>query len=205
MRCHVEAIILAAGLSTRMGASKLSLELLGEPIIARVVRAAVGSALDRVILVVGPDSDHLVRALGPLGAHSKLHRVENPHPEHGMSSSLRSGMREVRPGADGVMVVLADQPFLTGKVIDHLIAAFCVDREKIVQPAVHGRTTTPVIFPAALFSQLCEVVGDVGGRDVVNRNRSRVVIQEIGSMYNDIDLDTPADLETAAARASIPR
>jgi len=75
MTCRVEAIILAAGLSTRMGAAKLGLELNGEPVIARVTRGAVGSVLDRVIMVVGPDSDHLVRALGPLAEHSKLSRV----------------------------------------------------------------------------------------------------------------------------------
>jgi len=201
----VEAIILAAGLSTRMGAAKLGLELNGEPVIARVTRGAVGSVLDRVIMVVGPDSDHLVRALGPLAEHSKLSRVENPRPDRGMSSSLRAGMFALGPTTDGAMVVLADQPFLTREVIDHLIARFCADPEKIVQPAVHGRTTTPVIFPAALFSQLREVVGDIGGRDVVNRNRDRVVIQEIGSMYDDIDLDTPADLVKAAARASTRR
>jgi len=205
MACHVEAIVLAAGLSTRMGAAKLGLEVDGEPVIARVIRAAVGSVLDRVIMVVGPDSDRLVRALGPLAEHSKLSRVENPRPDRGMSSSLRAGMSAIAPTADGAMVILADQPFLTGEVIHHLIGKFCTDREKIVQPAVYGRITTPVIFPAALFSQLSEIVGDIGGRDVVNRNRDRVVIQEIGSMYDDIDLDTPADLEKAAARASTPR
>jgi len=188
-----------------MGAAKLTLELAGESVIARVVRAAVGSVLARVILVVGPDFDRLVRTLGPLAGHSKLRRVVNPHPARGMSSSLHVGVTAVGRDATGAMVVLADQPFLTGKIIDDLVAVHCSDRKKIVRPAVHGRKTTPVIFPADLFLQLLETRGDAGGREVVNRNRERVVLIEMGSMYDDTDLDTPADLETAAARASTPQ
>ena len=51
---QIEGIILAAGLSTRMGVPKLTLEIEGIPIIRRVVRAALESELHRVILVIGP-------------------------------------------------------------------------------------------------------------------------------------------------------
>lgn len=204
MTCTVEGIILAAGLSTRMGAAKLTLELDGVPVIARVVRAALASSLSRVILVVGPDSAGLILALGSLAEDVRLSRVVNPTPERGMSGSLHAGVCAVQPDAVAAMVILADQPFLSAEVIDGLVAAYCHHREKIVRPGVRGRTTTPVIFPADLFPQLLATRGDVGGRDVVNRNRDRVVEIEMGSAYDDTDLDTPADLKKAAARARTP-
>lgn len=202
MSCNVEGIILAAGLSTRMGAAKLILELDGEPVITRVVHAALQSVLARVVLVIAPDSSRLIHALGPIASNVKLHLVVNRYPERGMSTSLHAALAAVGPEATGAMVVLGDQPFLTREIIDALVGAFCTDQEKIVQPAVRGRPTTPVIFPADLFPQLLETVGDVGGREVVNRNRDRVVIQEMGLNYDDSDLDTPADVEKAAARVS---
>ena len=74
----IEGIILAAGLSTRMGVPKLTLEIEGIPIIRRVVRAALESELHRVILVIGPTDSGSVEALGPVATDPRLSQVVNP-------------------------------------------------------------------------------------------------------------------------------
>ena len=68
----IEGIILAAGLSTRMGVPKLTIEIEGIPIIRRVVRAALESELHRVILVIGPSDSRAEEALGSCGERSSL-------------------------------------------------------------------------------------------------------------------------------------
>jgi molybdenum cofactor cytidylyltransferase len=97
--------------------------------------------------------------------------------------------------AAGVMILLGDQPGITGNIINILLAAFLNERTKIIVPLVIGRRTTPVIFPAAVFPELMEETGDIGGRNVLKRHANQVVELEMGQDYDDADLDTPEDLD----------
>jgi len=191
----IEGIILAAGLSTRMGVPKLALEIEGIPIIRRVVRAALESVLHRVILVTGPSDSGTVEALGPLAKDPRLLQVVNSHPQAGMSSSMRTGMESLDRKAAGIMILLGDQPGITGDIINKLLAAFRRAQTKIIVPLVLGRRTTPVIFPATLFPELMEEAGDIGGRNLLKRHADQVVELEMGQEYDDADVDTPEDLD----------
>lgn len=198
----IEGIILAAGLSTRMGVPKLTLEMDGIPIIRLVVRAALESELYRVILVMGPSDSGASAALRPLAEDTRLLQVVNPYPQAGMSSSMRKGMEPLDSEASGVMILLGDQPGITQSVINRILAAFRREQTKIILPLVLGRRTTPVIFPAALFPELMAETGDIGGRNVLKRHADQVVELEMGQEYDDTDLDTPEDLEKIRSKAS---
>jgi len=191
----IEGIILAAGLSTRMGKPKLLLDMHGRPALWWVVRAALESELARIIVVLGPDSERITARLPDLEAASRFFIISNPQPERGMSSSLAAGLAHVDPTAAGALILLGDQPGITGAVINDLIAAFQGNAERIVAPTVQGRRTTPALFPRSLFPDLMRIRGDVGGREVLNRYPDRVVLVETGPYYDDTDMDTPADLE----------
>jgi molybdenum cofactor cytidylyltransferase len=192
---QIEGIVLAAGLSTRMGTPKLTLEIGGIPIIRHVVRAALESELHRVILVVGPPGSGSAEALGSVAANPRLSQVVNPYPQAGMSSSMRKGMESLDSEAAGVMILLGDQPGITENIINKLLAAFRRAQTKIIVPCVRGRRTTPVIFHGTLFSELMEETGDIGGRNVLKRHADQVVEFEMGQDYDDTDLDTPEDLD----------
>lgn len=195
MSDSVHGMILAAGLSTRMGVPKLWIEIQGLPLLMWVIHACLGSALSQVTLVSGPRTDEYADRLAPVREHPRFRHLVNPHPELGMSSSLRTGISSVPAGVAGAMILLGDQPWVTSEVIDELVGEFRKDRDRIVVPTIHGRRTTPVIFPSSLFSDLMKTTGDTGGRGVVNQYHERVVTVEMGSRYDDADLDTPEDLE----------
>lgn len=199
----VEGIILAAGLSTRMGRAKLVMQIGGVPILLRVVASALKSALHAVTLVLPPGEEAYLSALGSLSGHPRLRQVVNSTPELGMSSSLRVGLASVSRTSSGGMIVLADQPWLSAQVIDHLVGIFLRASDKIVVPTVHARRTTPVIFPAALFPELMAETGDVGGRNVVNKFIDRIVTCEVGGSYDDSDIDTPEDLQNIVQRPAV--
>ncbi len=193
----IEGIILAAGLSTRMGTPKLTLQIEGVPLIRHVVCAALESQLRRVILVTGPPDSSVTEALGSLAEDGRLHRVVNPRPQAGMASSMRKGIDSLDNRDAGVMILLGDQPGITGTTINRLLALFLREQTKIVVPVVFGRKTTPVIFPATLLPELVRETGDIGGRNVLKRHVDIVVELEVGREYDDTDLDTPEDLDTA--------
>jgi molybdenum cofactor cytidylyltransferase len=192
---RVEGIILAAGLSTRLlGEDKTWIDIGGRPMISHVVRQSLSSRLDRVIVVLGPSSAAHALAEEAVFSSHRLIKVINLRPEAGMSESIRVGLGGVDPLSAGAAFILGDQPFISSGVIDFLIDAFRSNRDKIVAPLIHGRRSTPVIFPAALFPELMQITGDVGARGVVNLHAEDVIGLEMGALYDDTDLDTPDDL-----------
>ncbi len=197
----VDGIILAAGLSTRLGRSKLTVQIGGIPVISRVVRSALDSALRRAILVTGAANSGLLEAVGEMAFDSRLVVAVNPDPKKGMSSSVRTAIELLGDGVSGAMLILGDLPFLTSSVIDDLLEEFSRDPNGIVAPLIRGRRSNPVIFPAKLFSELMETRGDVGGRFVLKRHESIVVGVEMGDRYDDEDLDTVDDLQRILQKA----
>ncbi len=198
-RSDVVGVVVAAGLSTRMGRQKLLIGLDGVPLARRVVDAALGSRLRRVIVVTGPEATGVANAIPHQIGGKRLTKVVNPRPTDGMSSSMRIGLKEVEDSASGVMIILADQPGLNVAVIDRLLDSFAENPDRIVAAGIDGRRTTPVIFPSGLLPELMEVRGDRGGREVVNKHRSRIVLVECADVYDDVDIDVPEDVERIRA------
>jgi molybdenum cofactor cytidylyltransferase len=196
MSNQVEGIVLAAGLSRRMGRQKLLERVGGQTLISRVVGSAIGSHLNSVTIVTGPRADDLLAELDVQAGFTTFNHVVNPHPELGMSSSLRIGIMSVSEQAMAAMIILADQAGLSYDVINELVLAYQCNLDRIIVPTINNRRTTPVIFPRSLFAELAEVSGDVGGRTVVNSHPDLIVSMEMASRYYDADVDTPDDLQT---------
>lgn len=190
----VSAVVLAAGLSTRMGEQKLLLPIDTRPMIRHVVEAALRSSVDEVIIVVGPRSEDLLGLL--LGLRVKT--VENPDPARGMSSSLQCGLRAVRSDCGAVVFLLGDQPFVTGEVIDLLVARFRERPALIVRPAIDGRPVHPVLMASVLFPEILEQSGDVGGREVIARHSDEVELVCVDDRLVGLDVDTAEDYEAAS-------
>jgi len=185
---------LAAGLSTRFGENKLLYNLDGVPVLSRVLNAALTSGFTRVTIVVGSSIVSSFVAKTNLPSGIPIRQIVNPNPQEGMSSSMRIGISSVEKTSAGAAIILGDQPFITGAIINKLLEIFWTNPDKIVAPLIFGRRTNPVIFPSAFFKELLAVTGDVGGRSVLDRHPDKVVGLELGEVYDDADLDTPNDL-----------
>ncbi len=189
----VDAIILAAGMSKRMGVDKMGLEISGRTILSRVLIEAVKSALNKIVVV----TRYLVNISDfkefPDNYTLRLVNIVNTSPESGMSHSIKLGLAEIDFETDGVMIVLADQVCLNSSVINTLVLASRQNPCKIIAPTIEGRRTNPVIFPPKLFSELTQLSGDKGGREVLASNCDMIKTVELGKRYDDCDLDTPYD------------
>ena len=186
------AIVLAAGCATRMGSQKLLLELGGRPLVQRAVDAALSSHATKTIVVVGHEAE---RVRDDLAGRAVTFAV-NPDYAAGMSTSLQSR----RAGGRGLRCrhLPAWRP-----AICQLRAARPVDRPlrqtraSVVRPAVGGRPANPVLLSAALFPELLEQRGDVGGREVVERHRDEVCLVPVDDPRVVADIDSIEDYEAA--------
>ncbi len=180
----IAGIVLAAGLSRRMGRPKLLLDWGGKPVIRRAVERVRVGGVDEVLVVVAREAA-IREALSGL----PVRFVENPEPEAGQASSIARGVAALGPGASAVLIALGDQPALPPEVIPRLVETFNQTGKAIVAPLYRGVQGNPVLFAAAVFPELRALTGDRGARSVLEKDPARVALVSF-------DLAMPADLDT---------
>jgi molybdenum cofactor cytidylyltransferase len=186
----VAGIILAAGMSTRLGHPKQLLEIDGMPLVAHVAERCLRSRMDRTIVVIGHEAAAVEAALSGLDVEI----VTNPDYASGQASSLLAGLDAVGDEADAVLFLLGDQPGIDPVAIGRLIDA---RRDgAIVGMARYGdQRGHPVLFGRELFDELRTIRGDQGGRDVIRRHAESLAVVDGGSPRVPADVDTWTDYD----------
>jgi len=187
----ISAILLGAGESKRMGFDKLSLPWGKKTVLERCFQTLLRSKVQEVVIVRGLRN----KAIGHPLHGKKIKIVMNPHPGGGMSTSIRKGLRAIRPGSDGILIALGDQPFLKTRTINALIRVFDRRKERIIVPCFQGKMGHPVIFHKAYRKELMNLKGDVGGRSIIERHREDVRVVRVRSIGVVQDVDTWQDYE----------
>ncbi len=193
----VGAVILGAGMSTRMNSatSKLEMNLQGIPVIEHVIRSVCASGVDRVVLVYSSRTDFLKS----LAQNYGIGHAYNPIPQEGLSTSLKTGVRELL-NMEGLLFVLGDQPFVYAEDIDRLLEAFEENEDKIIVPVTAKGRGNPVIIPRKYYDELLEVQGDQGARGVIASHRESVLEVLIEKSDIHFDIDTEEAFKAACAR-----
>ena len=199
----VVAVVLAAGASRRFGENKLLASLDGVPVIRRTVQNVLDSPVRAVHVVLGRDAGLVRLALAGL----PVDFVHNADYRSGMSTSLRAGVEAARIDGDfGLLVALGDQPSVTPAIIGRIIESYRRSRVAIVAPVYRGIRGNPVLFDAEIVSELLDVRGDEGARQVIARDSGRVEPVAFDSLPPP-DVDTPSELaalQTDLAREEQP-
>jgi len=184
------AIILAAGSSSRLGKPKQNLVFNGQTLLQRAIEAALSSACRPVIVVLGSN----VESIRPSIESYPIQIVYNPDWNEGMASSIRAGLtrfQEVEPVADSVILMLCDQPFVFGAILNQLIE---LKSESTIIACVYNETTgVPALFDKFYFDELLLLSGPEGAKKLLLKYKDAVkaVPFDLGS----IDIDTTGDFE----------
>lgn len=183
-----------------MGRPKLCLPFEGSPLGSMALKAAMASLLDGVIIVAqAEDSLDWLPASAPDIPHSGKKWIHVPcEAAHlGMSESLKSGLLAAQSRrADAVLVLLADQPFVTTEMIDYIVSAYLHEKKTFVAARHKGISRPPVLFDACMFPELYRLQGDEGARRILQSNkRERGMAVEWQDKRCFIDIDTQNDYE----------
>ena len=185
----ISGIILASGLSRRMGTDKLLLPVGGIPVIERVIAAASKSELGEIILVCGSDS------VADIGKKYRAKIVENNAPETGQSHSVGLGVKNSCRSAEGFMFIAGDQPFLDESIINKLIGKFLPGHCNAVVPLYNGIKGNPVIFASKLRNKLMSLSGDSGGRVLLEEMEEGIITVSFADAKPGMDIDTMEEYE----------
>ena len=194
---RIAAVVLAAGMSSRMGSNKLMAELNGKPLVRHAVEAALASAAAPVIVVTGNEEAKTRAALSDLNVSF----VGNPDFARGLSTSLKTGIAAVPPDCDGAIVLLGDMPGVSAALIDKLIASFDPGEDRAICVATrNGKHGNPVLWARRFFEEIASIEGDVGAKALVGAYGDLVREVEAADDAPLIDIDTPEALAAYRAR-----
>ena len=195
MESKITGVILAAGGASRMGQTKQLLPWKGGTILGRVIREALASRLDRVVLVLGHDRDRILDRIDTRGIRTVLCK----NWRLGQAESLKQGLAAVPDDSRGAMFLLGDQPLVTAGVIDSIIRAFLSSDAVAAIPVHRGRRGNPVLLARSLFPRIQTPTGDTGPRVLFPTMETGLVRVEIPDRAILLDIDTPGDYEALAA------
>ena len=194
---RIAAVVLAAGLSSRMGENKLLVEISGQPLIRHTVQAVLASHASPVIVVTGRDAEKVGYALSGLD----VRLIKNDDFAKGLSTSLKSGVNAVPAESDGALIVLGDMPSVAPALLDTLIAAFNPAEGRAICVATHGgKRGNPVLWARRFFPEMMTIEGDVGAKHIIAANDELVCEVEASTDAPLVDIDTKEDLAAFTAR-----
>ena len=189
----VAGLLLAAGASTRMGRPKQLMPVSGSRLLDIILGEALRSDLDIVNLVLGHQAQEIKKALKTNLRDSKLILTFNDQYRDGISTSIRSGLSGVEDAYDHVMIILADMPRLTSKLINLLLHRYTESPFSLGALQTSTKRSHPVILGRQFYSALRQLRGDVGARDLFLAYPDQVLLVETGADYDDRDIDTMDD------------
>jgi molybdenum cofactor cytidylyltransferase len=194
-RERVAGVVLAAGMSTRMGRNKMLLEAGGQPLVRRAVTTALAGGLDPVLAVLGHESEAVEAALAGLPCIPLINRDY----ARGMNTSVRAAFIALPEDVGAGVVLLGDMPLVTSAMIRALTSAFRQQNSPLVLSKYGDVVAPPILYGRALFSQLRTLEADACGKSVVKAHRAEAV--ELRWPEEALtDLDRPEDLERVRAR-----
>lgn len=178
----VTGLVLAAGGSTRLGSPKQLLPFGEGTLLDATLTMARSCGFDQLIVALGGSAEDIVDTVDLAGAAV----VRNDAYTTGCSSTIAAALGTVDDAADGIVLLLGDQPAVRPATVDGLVAAaqdaaigVCRYRDGLGHPLWLGREILP---------DLTDLHGDKAVWKLLDAHRAdRVEWQVDGLIPRDVD------------------
>lgn len=188
-RRFLTGLVLAAGSSKRLGQPKQLLPYRGTTLLGwAIAQAEASAALDEVLVILGHASDDILASVTLALAQPVL----NPEFGEGCAASYRTGLAAADQRAEGVLILLSDQPGVDAEAIGRVAAAWRASDARIVIASYQNTPGHPLLFDRQLFPDLAALHGDKAAWKLVDQHPDWVQAVEMGRPLPR-DVDTWAD------------
>jgi len=185
----IGVILLAAGVSARLGEPKQLLRFRGETLLRRSAKIAL-AASNRVIVTLGARIEILRKEIEDL----PVVIVENKNWATGMSGSIKVGLKKFLDDADqlkAIIVMVCDQPFVNENLLEKIITKFQETGSPIVACEYQNALGVPALFCKNLFPELLALNAQTGAKQLIKKYHAQTAA--ISFPEGAFDIDTPAD------------
>lgn len=190
----VAALVLAAGLSRRMGRPKMLLPWGERTVLGQVLFTLQEAGVPHRLVVSGAEREAIEAIACGAGAEC----LYNPQYAEGeMLSSIQVGLRalEGREAIEAALICLGDQPQIEVQVVQRLLEVWNEHRASLIIPSYGGRRGHPWLVARALWPDLLRLSPPATARDFLQTQAAQItyVLVETASILQD--LDTPQEYE----------
>ncbi len=188
---HITAIVLAAGLSTRMGGHpKPLLPFCHQTVLERILTSLAACPIDETVVVTG----HCRQAVEQQLEGWQVRTAFNPSYSSGeMLGSVQVGLRAACAESNAALIVLGDQPALEVCVVRAVIAAFRDGLGGVIIPSFQMRRGHPLLIGSQHWSGILELQETQTLRDYLCRIGTEIYHVPVDTASILRDMDTPAE------------
>lgn len=189
----IVAIVLAAGMSTRMGQQKLLLPWGKETVIEHIIGIVHKAGLDSIVVVTGKKDPILNSVLNQLGCRL----VKNPEYSNGsMVTSLQKGLATIQnTDTDAVMIFLGDQPTLQTSTILKTVDAYKRSFSPIVVPSYQLHQGHPWLVDKNSWSEILQLSSKETMKSFLFQHKKSIQYVLVDTPTILQDMDTPEEFQ----------
>lgn len=183
---EVAALIVAAGMSSRMGAFKPMLNIGTISVAQRIVATFQQAGVDKIVMVTGFNAVALERHLAD---HGIIFLRNEDYETTQMFDSVKIGLRYLENKCDKVLFTPVDVPLFTAQTVKTMLAS----NEKLACPICNGEKGHPLLIDNSLLSEILLDSGEQGLRGATARcsvPMGHIPVEDYGTLC---DADTPED------------
>jgi molybdenum cofactor cytidylyltransferase len=187
----IALLIIAAGRSARLGQPKQLLSFKNTFLLDYIINECQTSEVGDIFVVLGANRELIEPKLN----HSTLKDIfYNSNWADGMGTSIACGISNIKDkNYDGVIVLLADQPFFTSNLLIQIIEHQINTLAKIIVSKYRKGMGPPTFFDKSLFEKLSKLKDDIGAKPIIKQYFNE--IETVDFEKGNLDIDTVHDLK----------
>lgn len=185
----INAIVLAAGQSKRMGKLKPLLRFHDHTFLEHIISVLKNSDVDSITVVLGAEADKIQQSADLSGTNI----VINKDYRKGQLSSLIAAIKKIPQETEAILLCLVDNPFITEEVINKIVRTFKETNNPIIVPVFEKERGHPTLFSKSLFNKLLNAPQDKGARHVLYSNEDKILELEVSERGILIGINTEDD------------
>lgn len=188
---NIAIVILAAGASRRMGEPKQLLRWGETTLINHTINTAIEVNSNEIIVVLGAHFELIENEI----KNPNITILNNKDWEKGLGTSIACAVEYLKmsqSALDGFLIILADQPFITGDFLKLIISKYAVSKKRIIATSYGSdKIGVPALFNTSYLEELSQLNDDFGAKLILKKYHSEVL--PISPPTKNIDLDTNED------------
>ena len=193
---RITGILLAAGMSTRMGRPKQLLPFKNQTVIETVISTLLASSLNEVLVVLGHKRKLVYQKIEAALGNKKLRIINNPDYRLGMLTSVQAALKQISSSSTEFALTLVDQPLIATNTIDLLIDTHQSTSLPITIPSYHGQRGHPAIFDSMLIDEVLALKWDGRGmKEILEKYFDQIHYLPVDTDSILKDMDTPQDYQ----------
>jgi len=186
------AVIVAAGLSSRMKSFKPLLQLGGSTVIRTAIETLQSAGVSPIVVVTGREADSLQRHLQPLSVHCIYN---DDFATTDMFHSAKMGMKHIQPLCDRFFFLPADVPLFSKRSLLTMMGYSDYADCQFLLPSYKGQEGHPVLIDQKLIKELLLYAGDGGLKGALEHLNCQKEVLDLPDAGTTMDADKPEEYQ----------